>query len=149
MNKTWCVVWRRGGTENFEWLRTLPMTREEADTAQAEVERGGRLAMVVDLALSLSVGLPETYGPTESTRYWNRLHGLRNAPRFETAPYERSHGSRPRGQGSWAFCPEAKYADGVGYLDHVHFVTGLYGEAKRAAAKHFAMLGVAHVVVCP
>lgn len=73
--KTWCVVWRRGGTERFEWLRTAPMTREEADQAQAEVARGGRLAMVVDHALSMSVGLPETFGPTESPRYWQRLHG--------------------------------------------------------------------------
>ena len=62
MAKTFTVVYRVGGTENFKWCKALPVwTREEAIRIKAEVERGGRPAMVFDTKLLDAVGLPETY----------------------------------------------------------------------------------------
>jgi hypothetical protein len=67
---------------------------------------------------------------------------------FETVVYECSHGTRPRGTGSWAFCAYDKYRRDD-YLDFVFWHSGAYGEAKSAARKHFAAAGVSDVVVCP
>jgi len=57
----YCVVYRTGGTDNFRWHRTLAMTLAEAQQAREEVERGGRKAMVVNYAQSMTIGLPDTY----------------------------------------------------------------------------------------
>ena len=60
--KTYCIIWRSGGTENFTWHRSLGMTRRDADTALAAERLAGRLSsMVVAYELSLAVGLPETF----------------------------------------------------------------------------------------
>ena len=59
--KTYCIVYRTGGTENFKWRRTLPMSRENATQAHASVERMGYPALMVDYELSKAVGLPETF----------------------------------------------------------------------------------------
>lgn len=56
-----CVVYRMGGTDNFRWQRSLAMSRSEAEQARAEIERGGRKAMVVNYAQSMAIGLPDTY----------------------------------------------------------------------------------------
>jgi hypothetical protein len=57
----YCVVYRRGGSANFSWHRSLPMSKEEAQQARANTERMGYKAMMVNYRLSMSVGLPETY----------------------------------------------------------------------------------------
>jgi hypothetical protein len=53
---------------------------------------------------------------------------------FSTLVYEREHGRRPRGRGSWAFCPYAKH-NSHDYLDHTVFSPGsmTLTEAKRWA----------------
>jgi hypothetical protein len=62
---TYTVGYRMGGTERFEWKRTVPFpTSEEANNAAAEIAQGGRLAYVYTTSLLDSIGLPETYDPT-------------------------------------------------------------------------------------
>ena len=56
---------------------------------------------------------------------------------FSTLVYERNHGSKPRGRGSWAFCPWAKH-NSHDYLDHTVFSPGgmTLTEAKKWARRH-------------
>jgi hypothetical protein len=63
-----------------------------------------------------------------------------------TRDFEFSHGHRPRGIGSWAFCP-THLARRDDYLDHVLWVHETYGEAKKIAARAFA--GCVEIVVLP
>ena len=58
-NNLFCVVYRTGGTANFQWRRTVAMSRAEAVQAQADTARMGYRAMVVNYAMSMAVGLPE------------------------------------------------------------------------------------------
>jgi hypothetical protein len=60
-------------------------------------------------------------------------------------PYERSHLTEPRGRGSWAFC---SYTGGVEEGEPVFF-SGTLTEAKGAARKHFAALGIEDIAVLP
>lgn len=61
---SFCVVYRTGGTENFQWHRTLPVgTRAAANKQAAEIRAAGRVAMVFNFGLSMIVGLPETFEP--------------------------------------------------------------------------------------
>ena len=60
--KLWVVVYRTGGTDNFQWHRSLPyLTRKEADESKAESERMGYPCMVEDYHLSMSIGVPDTF----------------------------------------------------------------------------------------
>lgn len=60
----WVLVYRVGGTERFEWRRTLAYaTRAEAEAAAADNRRMGYRTYVERLAASLAVGVPDTYGP--------------------------------------------------------------------------------------
>lgn len=64
--KLWVVVYRTGGTVNFEWHRSVAFdSKEAAAECYNAVLRGGRHAMVVDYHLSMAIGLPETYGPND------------------------------------------------------------------------------------
>lgn len=56
-----CVVYRVGGTANFQWRASLAMSRAEAEQAQRDTERMGYRAMIVNYAMSMAIGLPETY----------------------------------------------------------------------------------------
>jgi len=56
-----CVVYRTGGTSNFEWHRTIAMSRSEARQAVIDIKRGGRIAYCYNHSMSVSIGLPETY----------------------------------------------------------------------------------------
>jgi hypothetical protein len=60
-NKLYCVIYRTGGTDNFQWQRSVAMTREEADKALQDVVRMGYPAHIEKYHLSMSVGLPEGY----------------------------------------------------------------------------------------
>jgi hypothetical protein len=63
----YAIIWRAGGTEDFQWHRSLAMNSEQADTRRAEIQAMGYdTAMVVDYELSVSVGLPDTYSPDEN-----------------------------------------------------------------------------------
>lgn len=50
--------------------------------------------------------------------------------------YEFTHGRRPSGYGCWAFGPKKNTDCMLAF-----WVTGKYGEARRAAQFHFAALG--------
>lgn len=58
-----CVIYRTGGTINFQWHRSLAMARPEASQAAQEARRMGYAAHVERCALSMSVGLPESFAP--------------------------------------------------------------------------------------
>ncbi len=60
-------------------------------------------------------------------------------------PYERSHLTEPRGRGSWAF---SSFAGGVEEGEPVFF-SGTLTEARSAARKHFAALGIQEIAVLP
>lgn len=61
MLNTHVVIYRTGGTENFEWHRTVLMSREEANRVRADLERQGYRAMTENAVLSYSIGLPDTF----------------------------------------------------------------------------------------
>ena len=61
MIKLYCVVYRIGGREWFEWIRTVAMTKVQAQIALANVERQGHTGHVAEYELSCRLGLPETY----------------------------------------------------------------------------------------
>lgn len=61
---THCIVYRTGGTENFQWQRSAAMSRDEAEKGKAEVERMGYKALVCNYQSSLAIGLPETFDAT-------------------------------------------------------------------------------------
>jgi hypothetical protein len=70
---------------------------------------------------------------------------------FDDTQFVRSQGRKPRGRGSWAFCPAQCY-DAADYLKHTFFTPGatLYAEARKMARAHFASVPEAGcVVVCP
>jgi hypothetical protein len=56
---------------------------------------------------------------------------------FSTLVYEREHGCKPRGRGSWAFCPWAKH-NAHDYLLHTIFSPGgmTLTQAKKWARLH-------------
>lgn len=65
--KTFCVIYRTGGTANFKWHRSMAVGSMEAAAAiLAEVQKGGRTAFVADHAKSLAIRLPETYSAEQS-----------------------------------------------------------------------------------
>lgn len=57
----WCVVFRTGGTENFEWHRSLAMSEAEAVSALERERVAGRLAYKVRYSQSVNIGLPTTF----------------------------------------------------------------------------------------
>jgi hypothetical protein len=60
--RRYCIVFRKGGTENFKWHRSASMTEAEAIKSLEEEKRAGRpSSMMVDYDLSMSIGLPETF----------------------------------------------------------------------------------------
>jgi len=71
---------------------------------------------------------------------------MRNKIEFTTRQFESAHCKRPSGRGSWAFCP-SQYADRDDYLTFVFWFNGLYSDAKRAAAEHFAAHRGASLIV--
>lgn len=66
--------------------------------------------------------------------------------RIDTSIYQRNHGGKPRGRGSWAFCPSNRYNE-FKYLDYTLFSPYLsYVEAKAWLSEQ----GVSGVwLVCP
>ena len=56
-----CVVYRTGGTVNFQWHRSLAMSRSEAEASAEAQRRMGREARTEDYQRSLAIGLPETF----------------------------------------------------------------------------------------
>lgn len=61
--EAWCVIFRTGGTENFKWHRSLPMTDGQVEHVLGDVLLGGRAAYAERFNLSLAMGLPTTFNP--------------------------------------------------------------------------------------
>ena len=60
----WCVVYRRGGTANFTWHRSVAFDdKAKAEKALADTKRMGYAAYLVDYEQSMKIGLPDTYAP--------------------------------------------------------------------------------------
>lgn len=57
----WCVVFRTGTKNNFEWHRSKSMTRQDSDSLRISLMQEGFHALVVLHKQSLSIGLPETF----------------------------------------------------------------------------------------
>jgi len=56
---TFTTIYRCGGYVNATWHKAFPVaTREKAEAQKAEIERGGRKAIVVETAKLDVVGLP-------------------------------------------------------------------------------------------
>lgn len=57
--KTFTVAFRTGGRENVTWKKTVAfLTRGEAVTAKAGIEKGGRKALLFDTDQLNAIGLP-------------------------------------------------------------------------------------------
>lgn len=65
---------------------------------------------------------------------------------INTGHYQREHGRRPSGRGSWAFCAADDYHKD-NYLDFVFWANGMYRDARAAALAHFKDK-TDHIVVC-
>ena len=65
MKTTYCVVYRTGGTANFQWHRTIAMSKEAAQECAVDNRKMGYPSMVVNYQQSLTIGLPETYSISE------------------------------------------------------------------------------------
>ena len=76
---------------------------------------------------------------TEAQHEEATTKGYTMATTFTTAPYRRTHGKDPRGQGSWAFqasttrCAYERDLQGEVFFSNF----GTYTEAKRQAKEHF------------
>lgn len=56
-----CVIYRTGGTHNFQWHRSAAMSKAEAQKAQEATVRMGYPAHVESYPRSLAIGLPKTF----------------------------------------------------------------------------------------
>ena len=62
--KTFAVIYRTGGTENFKWHRVADrFTRETAIAKRDELQKAGYPAHIAGWDASMSIGLPETFAP--------------------------------------------------------------------------------------
>lgn len=60
--KSYTVIYRTGGTDNFKWNKALPVdSLGEAVKQKDRLETSGYPALIHDTAAINSVGLPETY----------------------------------------------------------------------------------------
>ena len=61
-----CVIFRTGGTANFEWHRSFGMVKFAAEALAEETRKMGYESMVANYAQSLAIGLPETFDANTS-----------------------------------------------------------------------------------
>ena len=62
MSKSFSVIFRTGGTDNFKWnLVGDVFTRETATAKVVELERMGYKAMAHDAKQLASIGMPESF----------------------------------------------------------------------------------------
>lgn len=63
MSKSFSVIFRAGGTDNFKWnlVGERFATSEAAAAKKADLERMGYPSLVHDAAMLASIGMPETY----------------------------------------------------------------------------------------
>ena len=63
MSKSFSVIFRTGGTDNFKWnlVGERFATKESAVSKKAELERMGYPSLVHDADMLAAIGMPETY----------------------------------------------------------------------------------------
>jgi hypothetical protein len=90
-----CVVFHTGGTVNFKWHPTFPMGRPEAEEVAEIARRMGYVAHVESYNLSMSVGLPDSFGigggpvdPEDWVEYEERNEVLHSMGRMQDLPQE-------------------------------------------------------------
>jgi hypothetical protein len=61
--KTFTVIYRTGGTENFKWNRVLALFEngQDAVAKKGELEKMGYPSLIHDTHLLDAVGMPETF----------------------------------------------------------------------------------------
>ena len=60
--KTYTVIYRTGGTHNFQWKKALPLaSMQEAIVQKNDLMRQGYPALIHRTDLLDSIGLPDTY----------------------------------------------------------------------------------------
>lgn len=60
--RLYCVIYRTGGTENFEWHRSIPFTNyADAFQCMLDTHKAGYPCHVENYWDSMSIGLPETF----------------------------------------------------------------------------------------
>lgn len=59
--ESYCVIYRVGGRERFEWRHSLPMAQIEAVKAASETMQMGYPVMIDTYKHIQSIGLPETF----------------------------------------------------------------------------------------
>ncbi len=65
--KTYTVIYRTGGRQNFQWKKAIPVvTYEEAFKMETELKTAGYHALIHDTEQIDRIGLPETFGPEDS-----------------------------------------------------------------------------------
>jgi hypothetical protein len=69
-----------------------------------------------------------------------------NGVKVENAFYFRAHSKAPRGTGSWAFC--TVHPERADYLNHVIWKSGMFSDARKAAAAEALAKGVHTIYVC-
>lgn len=57
----YCIVYRTGGTNNFQWHRSSAMSKADAQRAKKHNEKMGYKCYLVNYAQSVNIGLPTTY----------------------------------------------------------------------------------------
>ena len=70
---SWTIIYRTGGTENFQWHKSIAyLSKEEAAVSMKELERMGYAALMHTTRLLESIGLPETYSATDQIQHDGR-----------------------------------------------------------------------------
>ena len=60
-NDSWCVIYRVGGRERFEWKHSVAMTQAEATKSAMETLKMGYPVLIDTLKNVQAIGLPETF----------------------------------------------------------------------------------------
>lgn len=105
------------------------------------VGRDGRIVHVTipesETTAAIDCAIEQTYPSPLTTRESSVVQ-------FETRDFVRAHGRRPSGRGSWAFAAKPDFESDD---TRIFWTNGLYSDAKREAAKHFAKQSVKLVYV--
>jgi hypothetical protein len=83
LREAYCVVYRTGGTANFQWKRTCSMSKPEAEKALRDVVRMGYKGHIADYNQSVNIGLPDTYGLDEDPLSVSMTEGASGTTRMQ------------------------------------------------------------------
>lgn len=83
LREAYCVVYRTGGTANFQWKRTCSMSKSEAEKALRDVVRMGYKGHIADYNQSVNIGLPDTYSLDEDPLSVSMTEGTSGPTRMQ------------------------------------------------------------------